>query len=156
MAQWMLAQQECSLLLPMRSFSGLPPLLLWCCSPSYPLLLAGCHPHFSSPLHLIRRVNWLAAPPPPWSWVGGWGGREGNGGRWEWKRVRDELSLGSHLALSCYFWGVALSPLLDSGKSMATLWQGKKHGVSWNWLEIVAVAVHPRLYPTARLCTAFS
>ena len=34
------------------------------------------------------------------------------------ERGGDELSLGSHLALSCYFWGVALSPLLDGGKSM--------------------------------------
>ena len=37
---------------------------------------------------------------------------------WEGKRGRDELSLGSHLALSCYFWGGAFSPLLDSGKCM--------------------------------------
>ena len=44
------------------------------------------------------------------------GGREGTGG--EGKRAGDELSLGSQLALSCYFWGVALSPLLDGGKSM--------------------------------------
>ena len=39
------------------------------------------------------------------------------GGRWEGKRGGDELSLGSHLALSCYFWGGTLSPLLDGGKS---------------------------------------
>ena len=69
------------------------------------------------------------------------------------ERGGDELSLGSHLALSCCFGGMALLPLLDGGKSMATLWQGGKHGVSWNWQEIVAVAVHPRLYPTARLGT---
>ena len=48
----------------------------------------------------------------------GGGGREGNRGRWEGKRGRDELGLGSHLALSCYFWGGTLSPLLDGGKSM--------------------------------------
>ena len=34
------------------------------------------------------------------------------------ERGGDELSLGSHLALSCYFWGMALLPLLDGGKSM--------------------------------------
>ena len=53
---------------------------------------------------------------------GGGGGKEGNGGRWEgnwgrWEGI-DELGLGSHLALSCYFWGGTLSPLLDGGKSM--------------------------------------
>ena len=36
-------------------------------------------------------------------------------------RGGDELSLGSHLAISCCFGGMALSPLLDGGKSMATL-----------------------------------
>ena len=120
MAQWMLAQQECSILLPMRSFSGLVPLLLWCCSPSSPLFLAG-HPSPSSlsPHLLIRRVSWLAAPSPSSLVLGRWVGGVGRAlGGWEGKRGGDELSLGSHLALSCYFWGVALSPLLDSGKSM--------------------------------------
>ena len=75
MAQWMLAQQESSLLLPMRSFSGLPLLLLWCCPPSSPLLLAVGHLPFPSALS-VGSAGWLLN----WSWVGEWGGDEGAGG----------------------------------------------------------------------------
>ena len=69
----------------------------------------------------------------------------------------DELSVGSHLAPSCYFWGRALSPLLDGGKSMGyTLARRENMASSWNRREIVVAAVHSCLYPTARLGTAFS
>ena len=44
------------------------------------------------------------------------GGGEGSGGGGG-GRGGDELSVGSHLVPSCYFWGRALSLLLDSGKS---------------------------------------
>ena len=52
------------------------------------------------------------------------------------------------------FWGMALSPRWESHG----LHSGKagKHGVSWNWRQILVVAVHPWLYPTARLGTTFS
>ena len=72
------------------------------------------------------------------------------------ERGGDELRLGSHLAPSCYFWGRALSPLPDSGKSMGyTLARRENMAYSWNRQEIVVAAVHSRLYPTARLGKAF-
>ena len=96
--------------------------LLFCPGAAPPPSWLAAPPPPCLPLPLIRRVNWPAAPLVLGRWVGG--GRGERGG--------DELSLGSHLALSCYFWGVALSPLLDGGKSMATLWPGGKHGVGPN------------------------
>ena len=51
----------------------------------------------------------------------------------------------------------ALSPLLDGGKSMGyTLARWENMASSWNRREILVVSVHPCLYPTARLGTAFS
>ena len=58
-----------------------------------------------------------------------------------WERGGDELSLGSHLALSCYCWGMALSPLLDGRKSMGYTLARRENmvslgagGKSWSWL----------------------
>ena len=78
-----------------------------------------------------------------WSWVGEWGGggkREGWG----------ELSLGSHLVPSCYFWGRALSPLLDGGKSMGYTLARRENmaslgtgGKSWSWLCTLVCTLQP-------------
>ena len=88
-----LAQQEFSLLLAMRSFSGLPP------SPGS----GAATPPPSSwllapPLPLIRGVNWLATPlvlgrwGGEWVGTGGWGGgRDGD----EWDTGRAAIALPS-------------------------------------------------------------
>ena len=69
----------------------------------------------------------------------------------------DELSVGSHLVPSCYFWGRALSPLLDSGKSIGyTLARRENMASTWDRREILVVAVHYCLYPTAWLGTALA
>ena len=73
-------------------------------------------------------------------------------------RGGDELSVGSHLAPSCYFWGRALLPLLDGGKSTGRiLGKAGKHGVFLEQAENPGsgCALYC-LYPTARLGTAFS
>ena len=106
MAQWMLAQQESSLLLPMGSFSGLPS--------SSALRLPPLSPPPPFPPSLSEgSTGWLLH----WSLVGEWGGVRGGNWRLGWGRDGDELSMGSHLAPSFYSWGRGLLPLLDGGKS---------------------------------------
>ena len=103
----------------------------------HPPPTAPQHPH---PPHSPTQDQWSSQPVDPSDKAAG--KREGWG----------ELSLGSHLVPSCYFWGRALSPLLDGGKSMA---RRENMASSWNRREIVVAAVHSCLYPAVRLGTAF-
>ena len=66
------------------------------------------------------------------------------------ERGGDELSLGSHLAPSCYFWGRALSPLLDGGKSMGYTLARRENmaslgtgGKSWSRLCTLVCTLQP-------------